>query len=353
MVTFTLKYVVKDQDRHGNIRFYFRRGKDKKIRLKGDFGSDEFMKAYDSALKGLVINCESSTCIKGSFEDICNRYYRSLEFSLLDVKTQNWRRSALNRICSTKGHFEIYKFQEMHIRRLRDDIFIETPAASRNRLNALKALFGWAVESGLIQTNPAKNVQPRKYYSEGHRTWTVEEYNKFIQRHPLGTQAYLAMCLMLYTAGRREDAVRLGYGHIRDGFIKFTQAKNEHRKPVVVEIPVTADLLQAIKSYSSGHMTFLVTAFGKPFSANGFGNKFREWCNQAGLPHCTAHGLRKLAAVILADSGCTRHEITSITGHLTSAEVDRYTKMYDKKQNAVAAIKKLEQTRPLRSKNRT
>ena len=31
----------------------------------------------------------------------------------------------------------------------------------------------------------------------------------------------------------------------------------------------------------------VVTAFGKPFDANGFGNKMRAWCDQAGLPNCT------------------------------------------------------------------
>lgn len=353
MVTLSLKYVVKDKDRHGNIRFYFRRGKEKKIRLNGVFGSAEFMKAYDLALKGVALDSDKAVYIKGSFEDICNRYYRSLNFSQLEISTQIPRRSHLNKICETKGHLIFAKFEARHIRKLRDEIFDNTPAASRNRLNALRALFSWAVESGFIQTNPAKDVQPRKYFSEGHHTWTLAEYDQFVDRHPVGTQAHLAMSLMLYTAGRREDAVRLGPGHIKDGFIKFTQAKNEHKKPVTIETPVAADLEEAIRSCPSGHMTFLVTSFGKPFSANGFGNKFREWCDQAGLPKCTAHGLRKLMSVLLADSGCTRHEISSVTGHTTSAEVDRYTKMYDKKQSAVAAMAKLENRSLLRSKTRT
>ena len=353
MVTLTLKYVVKDEDRHGNIRYYFRRGKEKKIRLKGVFGSHEFMKQYAIALKGETPAVDRKGYDKGSFEDMCNRYYRSLEFSLLDIKTQNWRRSSLNRICETKGPLDFSRFEEIHIRKLRDEIFFKTPAASRNRLNALKALFSWAVECGLIKTNPTKNVQPRKYRSEGHHTWTSEEYDKFVECHPLGTQAYLALTLLLNSAGRREDAVRLGLGHIQDGCLKFTQAKNENRKPVFVEIPITVELQEAIKSCPSGHMTFLINAFGKPYTANGFGNKFRQWCNEAGLPQCSAHGLRKMAAVILADSGCTRHEITAITGHSTSAEVDRYTRGYDTRRNAFSAIAKLEKSRSLKSKSRT
>ena len=45
---------------------------------------------------------------------------------------------------------------------------------------------------------------------------------------------------------------------------------------------------------------YLVTQFGKAFTAKGFGNKVREWCDQAGLPECTSHGLRKLCLTRLA-----------------------------------------------------
>ena len=36
-----------------------------------------------------------------------------------------------------------------------------------------------------------------------------------------------------------------------------------------------------------GDLTFLVTAYGKPFSEAGFGNWFRDRCDEAGLPRCT------------------------------------------------------------------
>ena len=40
----------------------------------------------------------------------------------------------------------------------------------------------------------------------------------------------------------------------------------------------------------------------RQLSAAGFGNWFREICNEAGLPkRCTSHGLRKTAATRLAD----------------------------------------------------
>lgn len=37
----------------------------------------------------------------------------------------------------------------------------------------------------------------------------------------------------------------------------------------------------------------------------GLGNKMRQWCDQAELPHCRAHGIRKAGATIAAENGAT------------------------------------------------
>ena len=85
-------------------------------------------------------------------------------------------------------------------------------------------------------------------------------------------------------------------------------------------------------------MTFLVTEFGKPFTSAGFGNWFRDRCNEAGLPQCSAHGLRKLAATRLANAGCSTDQIKAITGHKSLSEVARYTKAADQARLARQAI---------------
>jgi hypothetical protein len=60
---------------------------------------------------------------------------------------------------------------------------------------------------------------------------------------------------------------------------------------------------------------FIVTRSGKPFALTAFSNWVRLKCNEARLPHCSAHGLRKAAARRLAEAGCSQHEIAAITGH--------------------------------------
>lgn len=51
----------------------------------------------------------------------------------------------------------------------------------------------------------------------------------------------------------------------------------------------------------------------------------RKWCDQAGLPGCSAHGLRKVAATLLAEGGATEHQIMAICGWRDIRQAQRYT----------------------------
>jgi integrase len=151
----------------------------------------------------------------------------------------------------------------------------------------------------------------------------VEEYEN---HHRIGSTARLALALLLYTGQRRSDVVLFGRQHVRHGSLRFTQQKNRNRKPITLELPILPVLQTIIDATKTGDLTFLVNDYGQPFTGNGFGNKMRQWCNEAGLPHCTSHGLRKTGAVIEAENGATAHELMSIFGWLTLKEAERHTR---------------------------
>ena len=62
----------------------------------------------------------------------------------------------------------------------------------------------------------------------------------------------------------------------------------------------------------------------------------RDWCDQANLHHCSAHGLRKACATALAEAGATAHEIASVTGHQSLEEIELYTRDANRKRLADA-----------------
>jgi integrase len=211
-------------------------------------------------------------------------------------------------------------------------------------LKALRQVFKYALEVDLVERNPARDVPLlRSDNPEGFHCWTPEELTQFEAHHPVGSAARLAFALLLYTAQRRSDVVRLGRQHLRDGWLTFTQTKNDRRNPVKLSIPIVPQLQAIIDTSPSGDLTFIVNEIGRPFSDAGFGNRFRKWCDEAGLPNCAAHGLRKASASRLAELGCSPHEIQAITGHRTLKEVERYTRAADQKRLAGRAMARMAQ----------
>lgn len=337
-----LKYLCEDVDRHGNVRCYVRLPGKPKFRLRSMPGTEEFMREYQAALASAAdaVPRQARTLARGSFGYLCRLYYASATYKALDKSTQDWRRRALDEICADHAEKPVAMIKARHVRKLRDEK-ADSPAVANTRLKALRALFRWAVEAEEIDQNPARDVHLIRYATSGYHSWSLDEVAAFESAHPIGTKARLAMAILLYTACRREDAVRLGPQHLRNGRIVYTQAKNEHRSPVRLDIPAHPDLLVVIEATPPEHLTFLVTEYGRPFTPAGFGNRFREWCNEAGLSHCTAHGLRKATAARLAERGATAHEIMAITGHKTLEEVERYTRAAQQARLADAAMAKL------------
>jgi integrase len=122
----------------------------------------------------------------------------------------------------------------------------------------------------------------------------------------------------------------------------YRQFKGRNNRPVQIDIPVIEELRRIIEASPCGEMSFLVTEFGKPFSSNGFGNWFKKKCSEAGLPHCSAHGVRKAAAARLAELGCSDLEIMAIGGWQTLKEVQRYTKGARKRVLAERAMRRVQ-----------
>jgi integrase len=150
---------------------------------------------------------------------------------------------------------------------------IAAPHAARNFLKALRGMMATAIRAG--------------YATGGFRTWTEEEIAQFEVAHPVGSRAQLAFGLLLYTAQRRGDVVRMGRQDIHDGFIRVRQQKTG----AILEIPVLPELQEILAVHP---------------------------VNQ----HDTSDD----------------HQIAAFSGHASLKEVQRYTKAADQKRLAVAAM---------------
>ncbi|WP_290494436.1 site-specific integrase [Hyphomonas sp. UBA4494] len=341
------RFTRSDVDRHGNRRWYVLHPvTGRKIRLKAEPGSDAFEAQYNAVRAAR----DRSRAIEGSLEWMIQQFLASPEF-LTDLKpsTQAVRRRILAKVITDGGDLMAREVTSADIRAGRN-ARRDTPAAANNRMKAISAVYEWGKEEGLVDHNPVRGVKRLKETGPGHHTWTVEECLQYEERHAVGTMARLVYALALYTASRVSDVHRLGPQHV--SLKTFTEpdtgAQYQVRGIHIVQektnarvwLPVVPPLAVAIDNTPPAALAFALTAHGKPFSVKGLSNKMRQWCDEAGLPGCSMHGLRKATATRLAAYGMSTREIAAVTGHKTLSEVQHYTEEVDQALLALGAMRK-------------
>jgi integrase len=286
------KYCGGNTDRHGKRRVRFRKDGFSTY-LSGTPWGEDFMRQYAAALDGVTAqtaNIGMERTKPGTISALVVSYY-TLVFPTIEPSTQHH-------------------------------------------------LLDHAIALGMIRSNPVKLVKGFKIKGDGFHTWSEDEVARYQKHHPLSSKAHLALMLMLYTGQRRSDIIRMGWQHIRHTDAGDKIAVRQNKTDTRLLLPVAPELAIALQGVPRTNLNFLVTAFGAPFSFNGFGNWFRARCNEAGLPQCSAHGLRKLAATRMANAGCTDRELMAVFGWRSMSEVSRYVRAADQARLAEQAFAK-------------
>lgn len=350
------KFVQGFVDRHGHPRFYFRRPGFKRVPLPGLPWSPVFMAAYQEASNAekLVPQIGRDRVKPRSIRALAIAYYDSAAFKALKPNTKGVYRNIIERFCrevdregQPYGDKSAVSLKTKNVEKLME-ARAERPDSANGLRKVLREMMKVAVKLEWRDDDPTQGVKKIKPKRRGgfHR-WADAEIARFEDRHPVGTRARLAMALGLYTGQARQDVVLMGEQHIAHDaeygaeVLNWVRKKTEDKTGLELTIPVHPELRRIIDATPSGHLTFLVTELGAPFTAAGFGNWFRDRCNEAELPHCSFHGLRKAAATRLVDVGCDVVEAAAITGHASLKELQRYIETRDRKRAAHRAMTKL------------
>jgi len=352
------KYVQGFIDRHGKPRFYFRRTGFKPMPLPGLPWSPDFMEAYQRAMDTRPREIGSERVKPRSIRALAVAYYDSPAFRALKAITQGVYRNIIERFCrETDKEGQPYGDKSaVTIKGRNVEKLMQARAAKPDSANGLRKvlreMMKVAVKLEWRDSDPTlgvKKIKPKK--KGGFHRWTDAEIAQYEARHPIGTKARLAMALGLYTGQARQDVILMGEQHITREYdseqdceveiLNWVRKKTEDKTGLELAIPVDPELRRIIDASPSKHLTFLVTELGAPFTAAGFGNWFRDRCNEAGLAHCSFHGLRKTAATRLIDAGCDVVEAAAITGHASLKELQRYIDTRDRKRAARRAMRKL------------
>ena len=311
--------VTEFRDRHGKWRLRFRQAGRPPYYFREKPGTDGFRAELEACRSTSPARSMSRTKA-GSISALISLNYGTPAFTGLAASSKKTYRSTLERFRAKHGNKLVASLERQHIKAMLGAMS-DRRAAANKFLDKLHILMALAVDEGWRKDDPTVGIKGYRYKSEGFHTWTEEEIALFEAHHPIGSTARLALALMLFTGQRRSDVVRMGRQHIDGSRIRVRQQKTG--APLLISLH--PNLSKILERSPSTDLTFLLTQYGRPFSANGFGNKMRGWCDAAGLPQCSAHGLRKAVARRLAEAGCTNPQIKAITGHTTDSEVARYT----------------------------
>ncbi len=331
--------VTEWKDRHGKPRYRFRKKGLPTHNFRHQPGSEEFMAEYRAATQAAPVGAKIAPVTPGSLDDLTARFYATPRWKSMKPSSQATYRGIIDRFRDrTKKGVRYGELPARLVTVANLDVILgkmsATPAAANNLRKALKRLFAYAIKLGWRTDNPAALTDSFKA-GKGWHTWTDDEIEQYREHHAYGTRARLALELTLNTAARRCNIANLKRTDLRGG--KFYVEHVKGCDPTIVRAaPETLKAIEAMEVIGIGN--FLVTKHGKPISVEGLGIQMRRWANEAGLPHCSIHGLRKAQSRRLAESGATSLQGRAVTGHKTDRTFAYYAEQADREILADAAI---------------
>ena len=335
------------KDRHGRTRYRFRKAGYKSAYIQGKPGTKEFYASLATAMDGRkepAAAVSPREIAPRSLDDLYRRMKKSPEWHKKAANTRLQQSRVyerfLDRVSKAGKRYGDRRTESVTVGWL-ESIFgamHETPGAADDLRKKLIVLFGHAEKIGWVQSNPARLTTAYGKQGEFY-TWTEDDIAQYRKAHPVGTMARLTLELALNTAARRCNVTELTRDDIRQGRI-ITQHAKDGNEASVRMLPTTREALEALPAAPMKHL--VITSFGKPFTVNGLGNRFRKWCDSAGLPHCTIHGLRKALARRVAETGSTDAEGQAVTGHKKAETFIGYRKKAERSGMADKAMDRIE-----------
>ena len=354
---FLPEYVTSFSDRHGKTRLRFRRKGFDSYYFKSTLGTEEFRVEYHACLNpgfGKTTSTPITRATPGTIDELVERYYVPPTRLGPSTVTQAKVRAMIESFRHGRGDRKVSDVRFDHldaiIAKRHQKSTVTTGSsirktggvhAARKLRKELIRLFDFAMKIKLCDLNPAAQTsEVRTTVAErtgGFHCWTEDEIAQFRVHHLHGTRERLGMELLLWTDQRRSDVVKMGRAQIKDGRIPVHQEKTGKS----LWLPVAPQLLEAIVAMApadTSQFCFLMTRRNKPFTKESFGNFFRKACTAAGLPHCSAHGLRKATLRRMAELEMANKTMKSVSGQTRDDTLAGYTATANQRTLADSAI---------------
>jgi integrase len=318
--------------------------KAKRIRIFCGPGEEDFLRQYQIARAGeqpKPMMKASEVSKPKSIGWLVNIYFEYLakrvEAGTTSAKTLKKKKNLLARLLRNPDRVMLIpqeKLIEMQ------DEMSATPAQADAFIEAVAVMYDWAKKRRHIASNPARGIDKIYEKGEGSTPWKAADVKAFLAVHKLGSKAHVAISIILWTGARIEDLTVLGRRHecVIEGVeaLRWQPSKKGSSEVIVPLLPLLKEATRAPKIQGN---TYVLGRGGKPYaSGDSMSAMFKRWCVDAGLPHLSAHGVRKGLAELLAELGCSQYDIMAILGHSEAKTSEVYTRRVERWKLALSAM---------------
>lgn len=213
----------------------------------------------------------------------------------------------------------------------------------RRKLQAIRAMFRWAVKRGFVERDPSRQV-PLPKFEKRLPVWVRPEVLDAVidlddqetdtpgtsDDEMLHIKLNKLIIQMLYETGiRREELITLKDVDVNTerGDIKVLGKRNKERI-----IPIGDSLIAAIKEYralrnatTGESVTFFTRVSGEPLYPAYVYKVVKEALSDAGQPGISPHKLRHSFASAMLNAGAEINSVKELLGHSSLASTQVYT----------------------------
>jgi integrase len=250
-------------------------------------------------------------------------------------------------------------------------------AAANKRLQALDLFFKWllkrnepqagaarlAFNVGPHATNPCRDIEKAEMKRDargrarrGYQAFTGDQVNDWLIDSKDNVQENRTIRLLQITGARLSDLYRLNRSMVKtldngERVLTYTCTKGKDSafwaQDAVAVVPMVPELEALIDELPTDQLMFIVSEHGHAYSCpEGLGNRIRKWRRSAGLPEgLSAHGMRKAATHWWLrnhrDLIANNFSLKTIFGWATDKELDRYTRDFNREEEARGMLVRL------------
>jgi integrase len=288
--------------------------------------------------RGAVVKQSNSG--RGTIGDLIARYRASPHFHGLAKRSRETYGKHLAHLEADFGDISVKYVDREWLVELRDSM-AATPRMADQCIQVIRILLDYALDRQSqyqLQFNAARDIKAINV-QEHRLPWPDALVDAF--RASTYPDLRLIVELGLGTGARISDCCAMLWSSYDGAKLTWKQIKTK----TTVSVPVTSALKALLDGTPKKAAVIATTKTGRPWRPDHLRPELQRAVEALGYRGYSFHGLRHRTGMLLAEAGCTPHEIMAVLGHKSLAMATLYSMQADRAKLAGSAIVKMEQNR--------